>query len=57
MSCYHWVNTKPQVPSNVLSISQLKSMSLTDQVLALLKNGECSVNGFLSLSQHQTTGA
>ena len=57
MAFYHWVNTKPQVPSNVLSISQLKSMSLTDQVLALLKNGECSVNGFLSLSQHQTTGA
>ena len=32
-------------------------MSLTDQVLALLKNGECSVNVLLSLSQYQTTGA
>ncbi len=34
------VNTKPQMPSNVLSISQLKSMNINDQVLALLKNGK-----------------
>ena len=40
------VNTKPQMPNNVLSISQLKTMSLNDQVIALLKNGRCHISRY-----------
>lgn len=35
--CY---SSKPAVPSNVLSMTQLKTMDLPDQVKALLINGE-----------------
>lgn len=38
--CY---SSKPPVPSNVLSMTQLKTMDLPDQVKALLINGELSL--------------
>ena len=37
---YPCVSSKPPVPSNVLSMTQLKTMDLQDQVKALLINGE-----------------
>ena len=36
-------SSKPPVPCNVLSMTQLKTMDLPDQVKALLINGELSL--------------